>query len=177
MRTLAAIGTLALGACSNSPSGRGRATATPAPVDAGTPGALAHAPAAADARPCSAGDDARARHHDAEPAEPMAGRLLDLDGDGAADPVYRARCNGDCTYLLYVTDQPCPRFVGAIEGTVVSHPWCVEPPAPGGLCRLSITQFMIHGDTQQYFYAYSPDTGYVVDGHGHYTPPTKKDRR
>jgi len=144
-----------------------------AAIAAGAPDAAVDAQAA-NADPCRTDQDADARKSGAERAESF-GTPLDLNGDGVEDLVYRAWCTRDCTYLLYVADTPCPRFVAELEGTVIDRPRCDEPAKAGTLCRISLDRMMIHGDLQEYFYRYVPGTGYVEDGHGRYVPPRERD--
>jgi hypothetical protein len=151
-----------LGACSGKAPVRGGG-------EAGTErdAAIANVAPAPDGRTCvSAKDDVATRAPGADPGDP-----IDVDGDGAADPVFRD-CGGssNCDFLIYAEAGGCARFLGTVHGAPYADPWCIDPGTADRPCRISINRHMIHGEAQQYFFEHV-DGAYVETGTGELYPP------
>ncbi len=140
-----------------------------APTPSGSPAtAPASAPTSSQPPPGCADvtRDLTRRAPDARPSPAS----IDLDGDGALDPMFTGHCSmmgGNCDTYLYASNDGCPRYVGQVQVTRVSAgPSCADPPRDRVPCRLSASRMMIHGEIYEYFYVFAPD-GYQEAGVGH----------
>ena len=96
--------------------------------------------------------DVASRASDAQPIAPASS--IDLDGDGAADPMFATpQIGGNRDVYLYASANGCPHYVGQVQQSFLGEPHCAEPATPGTICRISTMRFMIHGDEYEYFYA------------------------
>lgn len=137
-------------ACATAPS------PTPVPVQTAV-----EVPAAPDA---GCGPDIATRRPCAEAVE-----AVDLDADGDLDLVFRDGhdLHGNAEFFFYRVDGACATSLGEVTSFVVNTPYCVAPPAPGTVCRLSASRRMNHDDYQELFYEVV-DGAFVEVGPGRY---------
>lgn len=100
---------------------------------------------------------------------------IDLDGQPATRERFVAPdCSGlRCTYRVYAERAGCWTLLGEVSD-LMDAPYCERGTAVGEYCTLSGMRLMIHGDAQQYLFAFHGSYGPEEPGPRHVDGPSKR---
>lgn len=100
---------------------------------------------------------------------------IDLDADPATEERFvEDDCSGlRCTFRVYAQRAGCWQPLGEVQD-LMDAPYCERGGTPGAYCTLSGMRLMIHGDAQQYLFAFAGAYGAEEPGPRYVPGPSKK---
>lgn len=101
--------------------------------------------------------------------------VLDLDADPATEErLVEDDCSGlRCTFRVYAQRAGCWQSLGEVQN-LMGEPSCDRAATPGTYCTLSGMRLMIHGDAQQYLFAFVGSYGAEQPGPRYVPGPSKR---
>lgn len=147
--------------------------ATPSATDVSRPPAARAAPAV-DPKTESLSPACKRALEEARKERPFepADKPLDLNADGTPDCLFRICIGTNCRVRAYVVEKSGARLVAEVTASFIATPHCVSPIKPHSFCTLSVSEHMIHGELQEYFFEYA-DGQYTKAARGRMIPGPK----